>query len=45
MSISNNLLERVLGRLVGKKINECIIVAGETDGKNVLAKSRDRNYL
>ena len=44
MSIRDDLLEKVLGRLVGKKINECIIVAGEAEGKNVLAKSRDRNY-
>ena len=43
--ISNRLLEAVLTRLsTTEKLEECIIVAGETDGKNVLAKSRDRNY-
>lgn len=42
---SDKLLEAVLSRLSGfKRLEECIIVAGETEGKNVLAKSRDRNY-
>ena len=42
---SDRLLEAVLSRLSGfERLEECIIVAGETDGKNVLAKSRDRNY-
>ena len=42
---SDRLLEAVLSRLAGSgRLEECIIVAGETDGKNVLAKSRDRNY-
>ena len=42
---SDRLLEAVLSRLstLGR-LEECIIVAGETEGKNVLAKSRDRNY-
>ena len=39
-----NLLESVLERLLLSRIDECIIVAGETEGKNILAKSRDRNY-
>ena len=26
------------------RIDECIIVAGESGGDHVLAKSRDRNY-
>lgn len=39
-----NLLESVLKRLLASRIDECIIVAGETEGKNILAKSRDRNY-
>lgn len=42
---SDRLLRAVLGRLSSpKKLEECIIVAGETAGKMVLAKSRDRNY-
>lgn len=45
MSDKNNvLLGNVVSRLLSKRIEECIIVAGETDGKFVLAKSRDRNY-
>ena len=42
---SDRLLEAVLSRLstLGR-LEECIIVAGETEGKNVLAKLRDRNY-
>lgn len=45
-TISDRLLEAVLARLTAQKtkLEECIIVAGETEGKNVLAKSRDRNY-
>ena len=43
--ISIRLLEAVLERLSSYgRLEECIIVAGETAGKNVLAKSRDRNY-
>lgn len=38
------LLESVLKRLLSPRIDECIIVAGSTEGKNILAKSRDRNY-
>ena len=43
---SIKLLEAVLSRLLEptSRIEECIIVAGEAEGKNVLAKSRDRNY-
>jgi hypothetical protein len=45
MSDKNNvLLGNVVSRLLSKRIEECIIVAGEADGKLVLAKSRDRNY-
>jgi len=41
----HKLLHAVLRRLATyQKIDECIIVAGEADGKHVLAKSRDRNY-
>lgn len=44
-SFSDRLLRAVLGRLSSsEKLEECIIVAGETAGKMVLAKSRDRNY-
>lgn len=42
--LKKDLLESVLERLLSPRIDECIIVAGETEGKNVLAKSRDRNY-
>lgn len=38
------LLEGVIDRLLSSRIDECIIVAGEAEGKIVLAKSRDRNY-
>ena len=41
---NNTLLRNVVSRLLSNRIEECIIVAGETDGKLVLAKSRDRNY-
>ena len=44
MRKSNELFEAVISRLLPKRLEECIIVAGETEGKNVLAKSRDRNY-
>lgn len=44
MSSKNRLLESVFNRLLEMRLEECIIVAGETEGKNVLAKSRDRNY-
>ena len=44
MSSKNKLLESVFNRLLEMRLEECIIVAGETEGKNVLAKSRDRNY-
>ena len=44
MSSKNRLLESVFSRLLEMRLEECIIVAGETEGKNVLAKSRDRNY-
>ena len=44
MSSKNKLLESVFSRLLEMRLEECIIVAGETEGKNVLAKSRDRNY-
>ena len=38
------LLEGVIDRLLSSRVDECIIVAGEAEGKMVLAKSRDRNY-
>jgi|TARA_R110001599_G_scaffold71320_5_gene199108 hypothetical protein len=41
---SDVLLHNVVSRLLPNHIDECIIVAGETAGKNILAKSRDRNY-
>ena len=44
LSSKNKLLESVFNRLLEMRLEECIIVAGETEGKNVLAKSRDRNY-
>ena len=44
LSSKNKLLESVFSRLLEMRLEECIIVAGETEGKNVLAKSRDRNY-
>jgi hypothetical protein len=42
--VSDKLFEAVAQRLLLPRIEECIIVAGETEGKNILAKSRDRNY-
>jgi hypothetical protein len=44
LSSKNKLLESVFSRLLEMRLEECIIVAGETEGKNILAKSRDRNY-
>ncbi len=38
------ILESVMLRLMPRRLEECIIVAGEADGDHVLAKSRDRNY-
>jgi hypothetical protein len=43
-NLQDKLFEAVLKRLVSSRLEECIIVAGETQGKNILAKSRDRNY-
>jgi len=41
----NKLLHAVLKRLsTYRKMDECIIVAGEASGDHVLVKSRDRNY-
>ena len=44
MTNKDKLLESVYNRILKMRLEECIIVAGETEGKNVLAKSRDRNY-
>lgn len=43
-NLQDKLFEAVLKRLVSSRLEECIIVAGEMQGKNILAKSRDRNY-
>lgn len=43
-NLQDKLFEAVLKRLMSSRLEECIIVAGETQGKNILAKSRDRNY-
>ena len=44
MKKNNELFEAVISRLLPKRLEECIIVAGTAEGEHVLAKSRDRNY-
>lgn len=44
MKKESKLFESVISRLLGNRLDECIIVAGAADGEHVLAKSRDRNY-
>ena len=44
MKKNNELFEAVISRLLPKRLEECIIVAGTAGGEHVLAKSRDRNY-
>jgi len=44
MKNRQKLIESVMSRLLQRRLDECIIVAGSAEGDHVLAKSRDRNY-